>query len=94
MLSRRRARTVTRQTPAVSCGGVAFQCFTSRNTLAHLRDGEEVTLYTHLAVREDALTLYGFFTQDELAAFRMLIGINIGPGVGIHLPEELAYLIG
>ncbi len=79
------------QSAAISCGGVAFQCFTSRNTLAQLRKGEEVTLFTHLAVREDALTLYGFFTRDELAAFRMLIGINkVGPKVALAILSALS----
>lgn len=78
------------QCAAISCNGVAFQCFTSRNTLAQLRDGEEVTLYTHLAVREDGVTLYGFFSTDELAAFRMLIGIsNVGPKVAIAILSAL-----
>ena len=43
--------------------------------------GEAVSLYTHLVVREDAHTLYGFATLDERAAFRQLIRIS---GVGAH----------
>ncbi len=42
--------------------------------------GETVALWTHLAVREDALDLYGFLDRDELLLFRLLIGISgIGP---------------
>lgn len=42
--------------------------------------GEEVKIYTHMAVKEDDMSLYGFLSREELAMFRMLIGVNkIGP---------------
>lgn len=45
-----------------------------------LRKGHEVRLYTHLHVKEDALTLYGFLSRDDLEIFRMLTGVSgIGP---------------
>ena len=48
---------------AISCGGVAFKCFTTRGTLYSLpENGKEVTLYTYLSVREDALDLFGFIS--------------------------------
>lgn len=42
--------------------------------------GEMVRLYTHMAVREDSVDLFGFYTKEELAMFRLLIGVSgIGP---------------
>ena len=42
--------------------------------------GDEIKIYTHFAVREDALQLYGFISKDDLAMFRLLLNVNgIGP---------------
>ncbi len=75
----------------IDVGGVAFKCFTSGNTLRSLpKLGEKVTLYTHLNVREDALDLFGFYTQPELSCFRLLTGISgVGPKVGVAILSEL-----
>ena len=87
-------------TAVVSCGGVGYRCLTTLTTLASLPPvGEEVTLYTHLSVREDALTLYGFSTERELEAFRMLIGVSgVGPKSSLAIlsdmpPDRLALCI-
>ena len=66
---------------AIDCGGVAYKCNTSLTTLQKLgRVGETATVYTHLCVSENAVELYGFADQQELAFFRMLIEVqNIGP---------------
>ena len=51
----------------VECGGVGFQCMTTMSTLRTLpKIGGEVTLYTHLNVREDAMDLFGFSSRGEL----------------------------
>lgn len=72
----------------VSCGGVGYKCMTTMTTLSCLPPaGGEVTLYTHLNVREDALDLYGFYTQAERTAFQMLIGVSgVGPKSGAGRP--------
>ena len=76
---------------AVECGGVAFRCLTSMNTLRALpRQGEETVLYTHLNVREDALDLFGFATVPELNCFKMLTGVSgVGPRVALAILSEL-----
>lgn len=52
--------------------------------------GEEVKLHTYLNVREDAMQLFGFLTQDELEIFRMLIGVSgIGPKGGLSILSKL-----
>lgn len=65
----------------VSCSGVGFACRTSMNTLMKISSQNEVTLYTHLTIRErdETAELFGFATQEELNWFRMLTSIS---GVG------------
>ena len=65
----------------VECGGVGFKCFVSMTTLKELPPlGKEANLYTYLAVREDAMDLFGFATQQELDAFKLLITVSgVGP---------------
>ena len=61
--------------------------------------GEEVKLYTHLNVREDAMQLFGFLTRDDLVFFRLLIGVNgIGPKAALGIlsvfgADELRFAI-
>lgn len=61
--------------------------------------GEEAKLYTYTAVREDAISLYGFLTKDDLDVFKLLIGVNgIGPKGGqsilsVMSPDELRFAI-
>lgn len=76
---------------AVECGGVGFKCLTSLSTLRALpKQGEEVVLYTHLNVREDALDLFGFATVSELNCFKMLTGVSgVGPKVALAILSEL-----
>ena len=80
----------------VDCGGVGYACRTTNNTLARLRKGENVTLYTHLNVREDAMELYGFASENELSCFQLLISVSgVGPKAALSIlsstsPEGLA----
>lgn len=80
------------QTIAISCGGVGFKCFTTRNSLAKLSlQHGEVTVFTHLNVREDALDLFGFATNDELDAFKLLITVSgVGPKAALAILSELS----
>lgn len=75
----------------LDCGGVCFKCFTSLNTIRSLPSaGSEVTLFTHMLVKEDALDLYGFFTTQELECFRLLISVSgIGPKAAASILSEL-----
>ena len=79
------------QTVAISCGGVGFKCFTTRNSLAKLSlQSGEVTVFTYLNVREDALDLFGFATNDELDAFKLLISVSgVGPKAALAILSEL-----
>ncbi len=67
-------------------GGVGYRVFIPTSTRNHLKAGEEAMLYTHLSVREDAMTLYGFESQEEYQGFQMLISISgIGPKVALGI---------
>lgn len=65
----------------VDCGGVGYLLEITLNTYEALRrgEGEEVRLYAHHVVREDAHQLFGFSDMAEREMFRLLIGVN---GVG------------
>ncbi len=64
----------------ITTGGLGYVVFLPTHTLAQANLGSEVTLWTHLAVREDALDLFGFTDREELTYFKLLIGISgIGP---------------
>ena len=80
------------QTVAISCGGVGFKCFTTRNSFAKLSlQSGEVTVFTHLNVREDALDLFVFATNDELDAFKLLISVSgVGPKAALAILSELS----
>lgn len=71
----------------VSCNGVGYEIDVPMSTFYPLpRTGEEVTLLTHLVVREDAHLLYGFLTAPERSAFRQLLKISgVGPKVALSV---------
>tara|TARA_B100000745_G_scaffold53689_2_gene31883 strand:+ start:2839 stop:3402 length:564 start_codon:yes stop_codon:yes gene_type:complete len=60
--------------------GVSYRIFVSPETLAHTLENTEITLWTHLAVRENSMDVYGFLTRNDLDFFELLIGISgVGP---------------
>ena len=71
----------------ISCNGVGYEIDVPMSTFYPLpRTGEEVTLLTHLVVREDAHLLFGFLTARERAAFRQLLKISgVGPKVALSV---------
>ncbi len=71
----------------VRAGGIGLQVRVPSGVLEQLDDvGQPVELFTHLHVRENELTLYGFLTEDELALFRLLLSVSgVGPKVALAL---------
>ena len=64
----------------VSAGGVGYKVFMTREMLAALKPEKTAVLWTHLAVRETALDLYGFASEEELRIFELLLTVSgIGP---------------
>jgi Holliday junction DNA helicase RuvA len=76
----------------VETGGVGYDVTIPVSTFTHLPEtGAEVRLRIHTHVREDALALYGFLTQDEKALFEKLIGVSgIGPTLAVKILSGLA----
>ena len=80
----------------VVCGGVGYRLAVSAETLRHVPAvGRDATLHAHLIVRDDALALYGFATEEERDLFLALIGVqSVGPKVALAVlsggpPREL-----
>ena len=80
----------------VSCGGVGYRLAVSAETLRHVpRVGERAVLHSHLIVRDDALLLYGFASEEERELFLLLIGVQgVGPKMALAVlsggpPREL-----
>jgi Holliday junction DNA helicase RuvA len=80
----------------ILCGSVGYRAAVSAETLRHVPAvGAQVTLHTHLIVREDALTVYGFHSEQERDLFLMLLSVQaVGPKVALAVlsagqPREL-----
>lgn len=68
----------------IDCGGVGYKLTVSQNTLSDLDraagKADKIKLYTYLAVREDDVELFGFYTEEELSTFKLLLTVSgIGP---------------
>lgn len=84
----------------IECAGVGYKCFITANTQRNLPElGTKTRIYTYLNVREDAIDLFGFLTQEELNCFKLLISVSgVGSRAGLSilselLPEEVALSI-
>ncbi len=71
----------------VDCHGVGFRLAVSAETLRQVPAvGHAVTLHTHLIMREDGISLYGFAAEDERDLFLMLLGVqSVGPKVALEV---------
>ncbi|OGO20978.1 MAG: Holliday junction DNA helicase RuvA [Chloroflexi bacterium RBG_16_50_9] len=76
----------------VNVGGIGFQVYMPTSSLSTLgATGKEVKLYTHLHLREDNVSLYGFTTADELRLFQTLITVSgIGPKLALAMLSSLS----
>ena len=63
----------------IDCNGVGYLVNISLNTFSKLTDSESISLFTHLQVKEDSHTLFGFFEKTERNLFRQLISVS---GIG------------
>ena len=79
----------------VEVGGVGYRCLVPLGAIPALAPSSQAFLFTHLHVREDAMTLYGFPTRDERDTFEVLISASgVGPKLGlamlsVHPPSAL-----
>lgn len=63
----------------IDCNGVGYLLHITMQTYSQIPDTENILMYTHLQVREDAHSLYGFITRSERKVFRLLISVS---GIG------------
>ena len=97
-------------TAIIECAGVGYRVAVTANTLSQLPApeyapdgtqivGKPIRIYTHMAVREDGVELFGFYSREELAMFRLLISVSgVGPKAGMSIlslltPKKLALVI-
>lgn len=71
--------------------GVGYEIDAPMSTFYRLPEtGKEITLFTHLVVREDAHQLYGFFSREERTLFRTLLKVNgVGPRLGLTILSSI-----
>ncbi len=76
----------------INVGGIGFRVYMPTSTLSSLGAiGEEVKLHTHLHLREDNATLYGFATADELRFFQTLLGVSgLGPKLALAMLSAMS----
>ena len=69
----------------ICTAGIGFKVYTPTSTMTSLGDiGSEATLHTHLYLREDSVSLYGFASTDELRLFQTLLGVSgLGPRLAL-----------
>ena len=70
----------------IDCNGVGYSINISLHTYSEIPDSEHLKLYTHLQVREDSQTLYGFSTKTEREIFRLLISVS---GIGANTARTM-----
>ena len=78
----------------IDAGGVGYKLTISLTTSSFLSqkgaDKEDVTLFSHMAVREDGVELYGFYSDEELEAFKLLITVSgVGPKAAISILSQM-----
>ncbi|MBO4384156.1 MAG: Holliday junction branch migration protein RuvA [Clostridia bacterium] len=83
----------------IDASGVGYELNCSSQTLNKLIEGKPAKLFTHLNISQDAVALYGFYTESERAMFRKLIGVSrIGPKVALSVlsvltPEDVSLAV-
>ena len=70
----------------VECGGVGYFVNISLNTFSKLPENESISIYTHLQIKEDSHTLYGFIEKSEREIFRLLISVS---GIGSNIARTM-----
>jgi Holliday junction DNA helicase RuvA len=74
----------------IDCGGVGYLIHISLNTFSKIKENGNCKLFTHLAIKEDAHTLYGFYEESERRIFRLLISVSgIGAGTARMILSSL-----
>ena len=94
MIGHLKGKIITKNPPEVliEVGGIGYEVLCPMSTFYELDNlTEDVLLFTHLSIKEDAHTLFGFITKDEKSVFRELIRVNgVGPKVALAILSNLS----
>lgn len=76
----------------IECSGVGFKCFITKNAFYKLPPlNSEIFVFTHLAVKEDALDLYAFSSVEELEAYKLITSVSgVGAKIGMAILSDFA----
>lgn len=76
----------------INVNGLGFQVYMPTSALSSLgKVGDEVSIHTHLHVREDSLTLFGFATASEMRLFQTLLGVSgLGPKLALAMLSAMS----
>lgn len=84
------ASLVSQSSVVVEVNGVGYLTQVPTPVASSVKRGEEISLLTHMTVREDALTLYGFFSELDRATFQLLLGVGgVGPKLALAVISAL-----
>ena len=70
----------------VECNGIGYEVNISLNTYSRIIDSEQIKIYTHLQIREDSHSIFGFFDELERSVFRLLISVR---GIGANTARTM-----
>ena len=70
----------------VECNGIGYEVNISLNTYSRIIDSEQIKIYTHLQIREDSHSIFGFFDELERSVFRLLISVS---GIGANTARSM-----
>ena len=77
-------------TVTVECSGIGYEIFATGRDVDKLSKGSEVLIHTYLRISEDAHTLYGFLSKDDMVMFKKLIIVNgVGPKAALSIMNTL-----
>jgi len=87
-----RLESLSRDWAIINVNGIGFQVYMPTSTLSSLgKIGDEVHLHTHLHLREDNVTIYGFASADELRLFQTLLGVSgLGPKLALAMLSAMS----
>lgn len=75
----------------VEVNGMGFQVFVPATVVNRVSSGDRVRIYTHMSVKEDDISLFGFLAQDDLKMYRMLLNVNgVGPKAALGVLSALS----
>ena len=75
----------------INNNGIGYRIYVPLRVIESVSTGEEIRLYTHMSVREDGISLFGFLSREDLSVFRLLLGVSgIGPKGALSVLSALS----